>query len=197
MGAFTSMASSAQTTAAPTVSAQPICHGLDCFLPDAKLDWTAIATIGLLLATAALTAATIYLAKTASAELAETRRDNQLAREENKIERTVAVCVRYESDATLVSSVRRLYDRQKEAIASPKDFATHINMVLNYLDTIAIGLEEEIYEERRTRKFMENILLLHCGHYLNEGSLDAIGLRLDQFKALVDLHKRWGVTSAP
>jgi hypothetical protein len=139
---FQSAPGATQASIVPAVGAQSVCHGLECLLPDSKMDWTALGTMGLFLATAALTIATFYLAKTASAELADTRRDNQIAREEHRVERTVDVCVRYETDVTLVGSVRKLYEDQSKGIASPKDFASDINMLLNYLDTIALGLRK-------------------------------------------------------
>ena len=168
---------------------------IDRLLPEGKMDWTAIATIGLFVATFCLTGATIHLAKTARDELTDTRNDSRLAREEHKIERTVAVCVRYEADAMLVESVRRLHIQHSAAMESPHNFANDISLLLNYLDTIAIGLEEEIYEERRARKFMENILLSQCEQFLNERVLTAVGLELGYFTALSDLYTKWGATS--
>jgi hypothetical protein len=161
---------------------------IEHLLPEGRMDWTAAATIGLFVATVALAVATVYLGHTASVELRDTRDDNRSARVEQKIERTVAICVRYEADIMLVESVRRLRAEPAEPI---EEYAHDINLLLNYLDTIAIGLEEEIYEERRARKFMENILVSQCERFLNERVLSTIGLEMEHFDALQCLYEKW------
>ena len=79
----------------------------------------------------------------------------------------------------------------EEALFNPDNFAHYINMLLNYLDTIAIGIQENFYEEKRAKLFLRSILTKHCDKYLDEAIISAIGLELEDFNTLAGLHQKW------
>jgi len=175
----------------PQNGMEKACVGLDCLVPDARMDWTAWATVVLVIATGNLAWATFRLATIARQEMTDTRLDNQAAREEAKIERTVAACIRYEADVTLVSAIQRLRQAGNAVFMTPIPYTHEINLLLNYLDTIAIGIQQAFYDEQRAKVFMQSIVRTNCGRYLNSEFLRRIGLDIDDFNTLVMLHQQW------
>jgi hypothetical protein len=115
-------------------------------------------------------------------------------RRENRIERTLTACSRYESDATVEQCVRTL---RKAFSAGSSDteicrYQHEAIIVLNFLDTIAIGIDQDVYDDRLARDHMKSIvkkwndLLL-----INPINLAALAIEKDDFKSLSCLWGRW------
>ncbi|HEY0464322.1 MAG TPA: hypothetical protein VGC79_08945, partial [Polyangiaceae bacterium] len=112
--------------------------------------WTAIGTI-------ALAFATLVLVAVGYRQLISIRA-------EAKKERTLAICHRYDIDPVLDVSLRSLWILQTSANKTAKDLKKHrpdIVTVLNYLDSIAVGIEQELYIEELARDHIESIVKTH------------------------------------
>lgn len=144
----------------------------------------------LFFATTALACATFYLVRTAQTELSNTRDENLLTRAEEMRVRTVAACVRYET-ATIARSVDLVRGISVEREYDSTIHGHHINIILNYLDTIAIGIRQSVYDEDIAKDHLRNIVRRQCGLYLNPKILGSIGSSISDFPDLFALHGRW------
>src|ERR1700758_1325079 len=89
-------------------------------------------------------AAAVAVAVVAWWQLGGIRAQVEQSREEAKIERTLAACSRYESDVVIERCVRELRLSYESGLCAndPCKHKHEIIMVLNYLDSLAIGFEQ-------------------------------------------------------
>jgi hypothetical protein len=114
-------------------------------------------------------------------------------RRENKLERTLLACCRYESDPTIEGAVHELHKAWEEKLvqSDPSKYGHNINLLLNYLDTIAIGIEQKVYDEILARDYLESIVSKHVERYLNISVIDKIDCRISDYNRLRNLATRW------
>jgi hypothetical protein len=89
-------------------------------------------------------------------------------RRESKLERTLAACSRYESDAVIERCVRNLRTarRHRTFDDAPLEFQQDAIVVLNYLDTLAIGIRQKLYNERLAKDHTKEIIVIaHLGYH--------------------------------
>lgn len=125
-------------------------------------------------------------------QIQQAREQAESARNAAKIERTLAVCSRYESDLTIERCVRRLrrpFD-DLSLFANPGSFKHELVMVLNYLDTIALGIHQNLYDESLARDHIGPIVLDY-GRLLNLETFSRLGKNLDDYHCLTRLVQRW------
>ena len=153
------------------------------------MDWTAIWTGITAAATVITAAATAALVGIGTWQIFEIRR-------ENRKERTLAVCSRYEADVVVERCVREL--RHVEGADFKKDplkFKHEVIIVLNYLDQIAIGIDQKVYDEDMIRDHMEPIFAHYRKMYLNNELMSALGKDVDDYKSLYRMTDRWNSRS--
>jgi hypothetical protein len=108
--------------------------------------WTAIGAVG----TAVGAIATGVLVLVGSRQIKtgwdQLKTQMETLRSENKIERTLTACSRYESDVTIerCAGTLRLAHNSETYEKDPKQYQHEVIIVLNYLDTIAIGIEQQL-----------------------------------------------------
>lgn len=190
LGLNVTMAFAFETAGSAHAVGKADCLAWGCFVPHGAMDWTAFATLLLFLATVALASATFYLVKTAQTELSNTRDESILSRIEDRRIRTVAACVRYET-ATIARSVEALRGVNAGLPFLPNQHAHHVNIILNYLDTIAICIRQGVYDEDIAKDHLQNIVKKQCGLYLNPQIVGQIGSSMAQFPDLDLLYRRW------
>jgi hypothetical protein len=141
---------------------------------------------GITIATFCLVAVTLLLALVGVVQIF-------VIRKENKLERTLAACNRYESDAIIEGCVRRLREAQnrKEFEGKEKDFQQDIVMVLNYLDTIAIGVQQGLYDENLAWDHTEAIVRKWHDSLLTPDTARAADISLRDYDRLCKMAKRW------
>jgi hypothetical protein len=116
------------------------------------------------------------------------------ARTEAKIERTLATCSRYESDVVIERCVRRLrgvYDAgtyPQQALRLKHELV----MVLNYLDSIAIGFEQQLYLEDMAKDHIASIVRMYYEQYMDRANLKALGIDPNNYSSLYQLAEKWG-----
>ena len=113
---------------------------------------------------------------------------------ENKRERTLRVCERYNFDPVLDYATRRLRTARNNGDYSknPLDFRVDVITVLNYLDGIAIGIGQGLYSEPLARDHLDHIVSLHSSEYLGDTDARSLGFELRDFRHLCDMKDRWG-----
>jgi hypothetical protein len=114
-------------------------------------------------------------------------------RKENRLERTLSICSRYESDVVLERCVKTLRDAQtrKEFGANPKVYFHEVVMVLNWLDTIAIGIKQGLFEEKLARDHTESIVKHYKNTYLTPNVLSALEIDSSDFQQLAAMADDW------
>jgi len=118
----------------------------------------------------------------------------QAVRNENRVERTLAACSRYESDATVERCVRAL----RHALATGGDYKENPTkyqheaiIILNFLDTIAIGIDQGVYEDLLARDHMKAIVKKWIELLLEPTKAKDLEIPADDYKCLHDLWSRW------
>lgn len=158
---------------------------LDFFVHLSAEAWTAIGTIALAFATLVLVAVGF--------------RQLRSIRAEAKKERTLAICHRYDIDPVLDVSLRSLWILQTSGNKTAKELKKHrpdIVTVLNYLDSIAVGIEQELYIEELARDHIESIVKTHVEQYLKGTTPKSAGLNPDHYKSLTKLCDSWSEVHA-
>lgn len=152
------------------------------FLGFTAESWTALSTFVLAALTCLLVAVGIFQIRSIRAEAQRSR--------------TLDFCNRYDQDPILDLCLRRLWearrsgDLKKDSEAYRPDIAT----LLNYLDSLAVGIEQGLYIEELARDHIEPLIHRHVNQYL---TTDAIShLRLEwlersNYTSLVKLSERW------
>jgi len=124
---------------------------------------------------------------------------NKLAgemREAAKIERTLAVCSRYESDVVVERCARILQLAYDQGIyqKNPARYKHETVMLLNFLDTLAIGVEQNLYVDELAKDHMGPIIRYYELRYLNADTLKALDIPKLDYQCLFNLANRWAAT---
>lgn len=114
-------------------------------------------------------------------------------REEAKKERTLAACNRYDTDQLLDQSVRRFSAAQKNGwfAADPSKFKSDAVFILNYLDSIAIGIAQNVYSESLARDHIGPILCGYVEDLLDQTIARELGISAESFAHLMVVYNRW------
>ena len=148
--------------------------------------WVAIATAALAVVTLILAGATVALVVLGRAEIIAIR-------EEAKQERTLEFCHRYDCEIVLDEALRRLgAAREAAPLAKNASNISDATTVLNYLDSLAIGIGQKLYIEELARDHVEALVRHHVEQYLSDSSPD-LGLQKQDYVMLLAMAKRWSV----
>jgi hypothetical protein len=156
--------------------------------------WTAIGAI----ATIALALATIGVAWVAGYQIAAARTEAAAARAEAKKTRTLEIVSKYDHDPVLDRALRRMA-RARDAklfYVNVHDYRMDLFAVLNYLETIAIGLQQGLFIEAMVRDFMEPIVKSHINEVMREKLFEKLGADPDDFGHICALNESWKPKSA-
>jgi hypothetical protein len=120
-------------------------------------------------------------------------------RSEAKRERTLSVCNHYDSDPILDAARRKITQgtRDGKLQTSPQDFSNDAISILNYLDSIAIGIDQNVYVEKMVRDHLESILTGYVSQLLEPELAKSLEFNAADFSHLVALNKRWIVSYVP
>jgi hypothetical protein len=126
-------------------------------------------------------------------QLGSIRDQVKAAREEARIERTLTACSRYESDVVVERCVRRLRlaFENKTPIAEPAEHKHDVIIVLNYLDGLAIGFEQKLYDENLAKDHMASIVRMYRQRYLSPEYLDRLKIDSGDYHCLIKLADKW------
>jgi hypothetical protein len=156
--------------------------------------WHAVTAIG----TVALTLATVALALVAGYQISAARSEAEAARDEAKRTRTLEIVSRYDHDPVLDRALRRLARaRDSKALYSATMlYRTDIVAVMNYFESIAIGLHQEIFIPEMVRDYMEPIFRSHIEEIEKEKLFEKIGADPKDFEHICALNNSWKPVSS-
>jgi hypothetical protein len=145
-------------------------------------EWAAFTGI----ATAALALATVGVAWVAWYQIGA-------ARAEAKKTRTLEVVSKYDHDPVLDRALRRLARARDMGVLLTKtrDYRLDIVAVMNYLETIAIGVKQEMFIAEMVRDFMEHIAKFHVDEMREGAIFEKIGVNLSGFEHIIELTNEW------
>ena len=148
--------------------------------------WTAIGTVALALVTFALAVGTAALVVLGLFQL-------RSIREEGRISRTIAISDRYDIDPVLDFRLRRIAQARANGALDlrPLDYRADIRTVLNYLDSLAVGIQQDLYIERLAMEHNGAILVGTVENYLDGGGAAKYGLDVQNYATLMVLYRKW------
>jgi hypothetical protein len=139
------------------------------------------------------------------------------ARREAKINRTLAACDRYDCDPVLDLICRRLAEAREsgDLAANPRKYRLDLYSILNYLESIAIGVRRGLYHSAVVKDYMKPIIIGCHEEYIVSGlvaraappiPVSGAGNPAEDFDKMIALvtkwsrppwHKRWFMSAKP
>jgi hypothetical protein len=120
------------------------------------------------------------------------------AREEAEKNRTILACERYDTDSILDRCCQKLAAARDtgDLVASPKSYRVEIFTILNYLESIAIGVEGGFYVKDIVKSYMEPIFRGYVEEYIESGLVKKADILddakpEDYYEKVVALCKSW------
>lgn len=113
---------------------------------------------------------------------------------ENRKWKTLDVCSQYEFNDRIANAADLL--RQAPMQSAPQAYPWNnlrdpATIVLNYLDGIAIGVEQGLYIESLAKDHLRSIVQTHVTNLLDSTRQHQIGLVRNDFRFLVDMNQEW------
>jgi hypothetical protein len=155
-------------------------------------DWTAIGAIGNVL----YSGLTLFLVIFAYVQITS-------ARKEARINRTLAVCEKYDLDPLLDKFCRTIAAARDngDLELNPRAYRLDMCSIMNYLESMAIGVERGLYDKDVIREYMEPILRGYVAEFITSGLLeksrpivpvhDDIPYTEQYFSGTIKLDKDW------
>jgi len=114
-------------------------------------------------------------------------------REAQRAWKTLEACERYESDRTIVGSLRALRNARNAGVLdlNPQKYRLDVVLILNYFEGIAIAAAQGFYRESIVRAHLEPLIRDHVREFLNPVMAQRMGLNPDDFDSLQELLNRW------
>jgi len=144
-------------------------------------EWTALGTV-------ILAGLTILIVVVGWIQLHSIRKEGDKAR-------TLAICDRYNFDPILDASARRvspILDPNSDFRKASANYKSDVVTVLNYLDSLAVGITQGLYIEALARDHTERILCAHYDELLGPSKIVTIqGVDVKDFQSLKELAEKW------
>jgi hypothetical protein len=123
-------------------------------------------------------------------QLAQDRELKKAEFEYQRIAMTIAACNAYDTDPIFEEASKRVYVHKKNGYqdADPRD----IQLVLNFLEGIAVGILQGIYIENIVKDQMEPVFIAAYNNFLAP-TPD----RAKEYTALPQIYQRWRPTPGP
>jgi len=119
-------------------------------------------------------------------------------KDENKLSRTLDVCDRYDLDPILDRSLRDLRSAEDTGLLRTKEadrmhLHASVTTVLNYLDSIAVGIHQGLYIEALVKDHLKVIVIKHVNDYLTDKDVaKSVNIKVDNYRQVIDMAARWG-----
>ncbi|MBX9758814.1 MAG: DUF4760 domain-containing protein [Beijerinckiaceae bacterium] len=142
--------------------------------------WTALGTMILAVVTAFLVAIGTYQISAIKSEQLKSR--------------TLIEASKYDTDPVLNECIGHLHRAKLDGLLlkDPMNYRPQIIAILNYLDGVAIGIEQGLYIESLAKDHLKEIVEKHVSEYLeNQTLLKQIGTNPANFHRLIGMSKRW------
>jgi hypothetical protein len=115
------------------------------------------------------------------------------ARRETRETQTLIACGQYDLNENVFNSHREIL-KAKDAGTLEQDahrLRLEITNVLNFLDAIAIGIEQKFYDDEVAYRHLKSIVSKHVNDLIETPILAKAGCTRDHYTSLIDLNARW------
>jgi len=150
------------------------------------MDWGNNSEILIAIFTAALFLATGFLAAIALLQI-------QAAREENRGTQTLIACGNYDLNQVIFGSHRTLLQAKDDGrlLRDAHSLRLEITNILNFLDAIAIGIDQKLYVEDLAYNHLHAIVAKHVRELIDSGVSEKAGCRRENYATLLALNDKW------
>jgi hypothetical protein len=114
-------------------------------------------------------------------------------REEEKRKRTLEICAQYETNIVLHLCLIRIATGRLsgDLDVRPERYRSHLTCVLNYLESIDIGIDQGLYQEEIAWDHLEAIVRGHVQRYIDTGVIQRAGMDPQNFRRIIAMRDRW------
>ena len=105
----------------------------------------------------------------------------------------MAACGSYDQNSNIYDALQKLWAaiESGDLESEPRKFRRQMNVVLNFLDAIAIGIEQGLYIENLAWDHLDAIVKRHVKRYIDSGLIEKAGMEREDYLRLIDLRDRW------
>lgn len=118
------------------------------------------------------------------------------ARVENRKTQTLLACGNYDLNEVIYRCRKTLIEANDRGalMDEAKALRLDIQTVLNFLDAIAIGISQKLYDEALSREHLQAIVAKQVAELIDSGALEKTGATRDNYRHLLAMHTRWSKT---
>lgn len=116
-----------------------------------------------------------------------------LARFENKKTQTLAACTAYDMSENIYDATNKIWRAREDGSLdkNPRAYRPQINLILNHLDAVAIGIDQRLYIESLAYDHLNGIVQRHVATFVDSGIIDKVDLSATSYTNLIDLRNKW------
>lgn len=103
----------------------------------------------------------------------------------------MAAIDKYDSDIILDRALTKLHEECKAGFPAPQNCRLELIILMNYLDTIAVGIKKKLYDEDLVKSFMESIINEHMKEIIDGKLLAMSGGNPSDFDHICELRTSW------
>lgn len=110
--------------------------------------------------------------------------------------RTLDACEKYDTDPVLDLCSQNLAAGKDSGDfdKAPRSYRLNVYTLLNYLEGLSIGIDQNLYVEDIVRDHLEGVVRKLVGDYLDEETAKKIGFDPRDYERLAALDRRWSAT---
>lgn len=107
--------------------------------------------------------------------------------------RTLEACGAYDLNENIYAALNVLWVAKQDGSleSDTKKYRPQVNLILNHLDSIAIGIEQDLYIESLAFDHLSGIVQRHVRTYMDSGLIEKAEIDRSSYVHLIDLRDRW------
>jgi hypothetical protein len=115
------------------------------------------------------------------------------ARYQNKKAQTLAACSAYDLNENIYDALQTLWKAREEGSleSDTRKFRPQMNLVLNHLDSIAIGIAQGLYIEAMAWDHLNAIVQYHVKALIDSGYIERADIDRSAYLHLIDMRESW------
>lgn len=117
-------------------------------------------------------------------------------RKEQAKQRTIQACMIYDLDPIITgyTSKLRAAHNTGDILTKTSEYRQEIIGLLNFLDTLAISVLQDLMIEKIVLDHMKPMIDKHCAEYIDSKLIEKFDINVSNYKCLTDLRTRWSTT---
>lgn len=111
------------------------------------------------------------------------------AKIQNRQWRTLEICNEYERNQVIEGAARNIFEAKRSQSWNDPRLSRDATIILNYLDSVAIGVNQGLYIENLAKDHLQYIVKEHVNVFLVQGN--NLGLSRSHYEKLCEMHEKW------